>query len=87
MSDPVEITTRFATNVEAMSDAWAFVMARIDRVGPDPTIYIKPVWVYPLVEMEMIEIGQMPQAVRRFEVVVQGSGVEETEQPEEVSQP
>lgn len=41
---PVEVTTRFATTVHELSDAWAFVMDKIDQVGPDPSIAINPVW-------------------------------------------
>ena len=45
MSAPVEVTTRFATTVEDLPSAWAFVMDRVDRVGDSPSIEIQPFWV------------------------------------------
>ncbi len=41
---PVEVTTRFATTVESLTDALAFVMERLDYLGPDPRIEITPQW-------------------------------------------
>lgn len=40
----VEVTTRYATSVSTLAEAWAFVMERIDKVGPSPSIHISPVW-------------------------------------------
>jgi hypothetical protein len=40
----VEVTTRYATSVQTLSEAWAFVMERIDSVGPNPSIQIVPLW-------------------------------------------
>ena len=60
---PVETTTRYATTVDDLSAAWAFVMDRIDAVGPDPTIRIEPVWT----------VGPDSDEVpRHFAVVVEG---------------
>ena len=42
----VEVTTRYATNVRTLPEAWAFVMDRLDAVGPDPRIEITPTWIY-----------------------------------------
>lgn len=42
---PVEVTTRYATTVPNLPAAWAFVMDRIDTLGPAPSIHISPVWV------------------------------------------
>lgn len=44
----VEVTTRFVTGVDTLAEAWAFVMDRIDAVGPDPSVTISPVWGRPL---------------------------------------
>jgi hypothetical protein len=44
MTAPVEVTTRYATSVPDLVAAWAFVMAHIDRIGPEPRIEIAPVW-------------------------------------------
>jgi hypothetical protein len=62
---PVEVTTSFAAAFADLAGAWAFVMERIDRVGDDPQISIRPCWHissdYPDAEPE-----------RRFEVQVSG---------------
>jgi hypothetical protein len=44
---PVEVTTRYVTTVDDLPAAWAFVMSKIDAVGPDPEIAIEPVWSQP----------------------------------------
>lgn len=44
MSAAIEVTTRYATSVDELADAWAFVMAHVDKVGADPYIGIKPLW-------------------------------------------
>lgn len=70
MSSPIEVTTRYATSVDELADAWAFVMAHLDHpgVGPDPRITISPIWTY-----SSHEIGdENYRAPRRFEVVVSG---------------
>lgn len=41
-----ERTTAFATTVDDLASAWAFVMTHVDVVGPAPTIKISPVWRY-----------------------------------------
>jgi len=42
---PIETTTRIATTVDELTDAWAVVMAHVESVGPDPVISITPAWV------------------------------------------
>lgn len=65
MSDaPVEVTTRYATTVESLTDAWAFVMEHLDSVGPDPRIEISPLWTYGSDDVE--------DGTRRFSVAVDG---------------
>lgn len=63
MSAPIERTTRYATSVDDLNSAWAFVMAYLDRVGPDPSVEITPCWTI------TSDSDDMP---RRFEVVVSG---------------
>lgn len=63
---PVEVTTRYVTSVPTLAEAWTFVMDRIDRVGPDPTIEIKPVWIYSMPS------STDDESERHFEVVVSG---------------
>lgn len=60
---PVEMTTKYATTVNELADAWAFVMSKIDQVGPDPSIAINPVWTI------RDDEGEYP---RHFEVSVLG---------------
>lgn len=40
---PVEVTTRYATTVETLQDAFAFVMGELDGIGATPCITITPV--------------------------------------------
>jgi len=58
--DPVEVTTRYATSVDDLPSAWAFVMEKIDHVGPAPSIEIQPYW-------------ELEDDSRRFSVVVSGT--------------
>lgn len=67
MSAPIEITTRYATSVDDLTDAWAFVMDKLDSVGPDPTVRISPIWTFSTAD---VDTDQRPP--RRFEVVVEG---------------
>lgn len=60
---PVERTTRYATSVDDLPAAWAFVMRYLDKVGPNPSVEITPCWVIQDPD------GTIP---RRFEVVVSG---------------
>lgn len=61
-SDPVEVTTSYVTTVDDLTTAWAFVMAHIDTLGPDPHIDVAPVtWDH-----------DSDQQRRRFEVSVSG---------------
>ena len=38
----VKVTTRFTAIVGSLSDAWAFVLDHLDRVGESPSIEIRP---------------------------------------------
>ena len=60
---PVEVTTTFATVVDDMAAAWAFVMGRVDLVGGDPQVVVNPVRWF---------MGDEEESVRRFEVSVSG---------------
>ena len=72
MNRPVEVTTRYATSVPDLTAAWAFVMGRLDSVGPDPQVSINPIWT---ISADLPEDEEPP---RRFEVVVSGMVHEET---------
>jgi hypothetical protein len=41
----IEKTTRYVTHVGTLPEAWEFIMAHLDRVGPAPSIRIDPTWV------------------------------------------
>lgn len=58
----VERTVTFATVVDDLSEAWAFIMARLDGLGLSPSMTISPLWEY----------GEGEESVRRFEVSVSG---------------
>lgn len=66
---PVERTTRIASTVEDLADAWAFVMTHIDEVGPDPRIEIVPVWSRDFDEV----VDDDEPWPRHFSVVVSGT--------------
>ena len=69
MSIPVEVTTRYATTVDDLPAAWAFVMAHLDSVGPDPSVEIKPFWQASVHDIHSDD-HDWP---RVFEVVVEGT--------------
>jgi len=64
---PIERTTTFATTVDDLAAAWAFIMGRIEEVGPDPRITISPIWSF---SASSLDVEQNPP--RRFEVSVSG---------------
>ena len=70
-SPPVEVTTTFATSVDDLAAAWAFVMAKVDQVGPDPRITVSPIWTI------SASAGDDEEPPRRFEVSVSGMVHEE----------
>lgn len=43
MSHPVERTSKIVTSVDTLPQAWQFVMAHIESVGPRPSVHISPV--------------------------------------------
>lgn len=67
---PIEVTTRYATTVHTLSEAWAFVMDRLDAVGVDPQVRISPVWT--------VSASDDEPSPRHFSVVVEGMTVEPT---------
>lgn len=73
MSAPVEVTTRYATTVEDLPSAWAFVMGHLDALGDDPSIEIKPISTIGVADMQDAFDGRETEGWRRqFEVVVEG---------------
>lgn len=75
MSAPIEVTTRYATTVDDLGAAWAFVMERLDSVGPDPSVQITPMWTFSVHDMDR-DVETPP---RRFSVVVEGMVPEATQ--------
>lgn len=64
---PTEYTARYAKVVESIQDAFVFVMAHMEKVGPDVQVVISPVWSH-----EHDEAGDVIDARRVFEVSVSG---------------
>lgn len=62
-----ERTVKYATTVDDLTDAWAFVMQYVEEVGPSPQITISPMW-----QIEWDGIGEAPPSDRRFEVAISG---------------
>lgn len=70
---PIEITTRYATTVDELADAWAFVMERLEAVGPNPRITINPVTIMPISDMvDGLDGAPDREYQRQFEVIVSG---------------
>jgi len=72
---PVEVTLKFVSVFEQLTDAWGFVMDMLDRVGADPEVHIRPVWVFGVdagVDDDVVG-GDGRLDVRLFEVSVSGS--------------
>jgi hypothetical protein len=65
---PIEVTTRYATTVDDLSSAWAFVMDHLDSLGDDPSIEISPLWLYSVQDMDR----EVERPQRQFSVVVSG---------------
>ncbi len=78
MTAPVEVTTRYATTVDTLPEAWAFVMAKVDDVGPDPCVKISPLWIVSVSDMDLPGSDEAPRPPRQFSVVVSGMVEEAT---------
>jgi hypothetical protein len=78
---PTEVTIRYATTVDTLTDAWAFVMAHLEHVGPDPSIQITPAWI---VSVDAT-LGDETRPPRHFEVVI--SGMVETHEEDSLPPP
>lgn len=70
----VEITTRYATSVRTLPEAWTFVMERIDSVGENPKIEIAPVYQFSPEDEDSDEDDF--DLERWFSVVVSGAEME-----------
>jgi hypothetical protein len=64
---PTEYTARYAKVVDSIQDAFVFVMAHMEKVGPDVQVIINPLWAH-----EHDEFGDVVEAKRLFEVAVSG---------------
>lgn len=80
----VEVTIQYETVVDDLAEAWAFIMSRIEKVGPDPSVHIHPAKQGPPPMLQMIMQGQVEDSPRKFHVVVEGQQREpRDEQPQE----
>lgn len=69
MADPIEITTRYATSVDTLTEAWEFVMDHLDALGEHPTIEVKPFHTISVLDLDRED----PPWEWRFGVVVSGT--------------
>lgn len=42
----IEVTTKYATTVSNLTEAWSFIMEHIDKVGLFPSVNIHPIWIF-----------------------------------------
>lgn len=69
----VEVTIQYETVVDDLTEAWAFIMSRIEKVGPDPSVHIHPAKQGPPPMLQMIMQGSVDEDMpRKFHVVVEG---------------
>lgn len=64
---PTEYTARYAKVVPSVQDAFVFVMAHMDKVGPDVQVFITPLWTH-----EHSIDGEVIEPKRMFEFAVSG---------------
>lgn len=69
MTAPIEVTTRYATSFDTLQECFAFIMDKVETVGPHPQIEIRP---YTQISVAEVLEGQDSEYVQRFEVVVSG---------------
>lgn len=69
----VEVTIQYETVVDGLAEAWAFIMSRIEKVGPDPSVHIHPAKEGPPPMLQMLMQGSVSEVQRKFHVVVEGS--------------
>ena len=65
---PIEVTTRYVTTVNELSEAWRFVMDRLEVVGPDPAVSIRPIRIMSVSDA----LADRDEPSRQFEVTVEG---------------
>lgn len=82
--ESVEVTVRFAKGgFTELAEVWAFIMAHVDKVGPDPTIEVSPTWSVPVMPDQYA--NEDSQQIRTFDVIIQGSKYVEAEIDMELS--
>ena len=72
----VEKTVKYSTIVDTLAEAWVFIMAHVDLIGPLPFIKIQPLMLYDPDRDE----DEPPEY--KFEAVVKGTGVLEPAEQE-----
>lgn len=65
---PVEYTAKYSQVVDSVQEAFEFVMSHLDKVGPEPSVWIDPAWEHDHEEMTGNVISRSV-----FVVVVSGS--------------
>lgn len=90
MSGPdriVEVSIRYETVVDDLAEAWAFIMDKIESVGPDPSVHIHPAKDGPPPMLQALMGQEVQPATRRFHVVVEGTDEEKRPAPAQAAAP
>lgn len=78
----VEVSIRYETVADDLTEAWAFIMDKIEAVGPDPSVHIHPAADGPPPILVALMGAEQPPSTRRFHVVVEGSSQEKRPAPQ-----
>ena len=77
----VQVTIAYETVVNDLPDAWAFIMSKIESVGPNPSVHIPPATNAPPAMLTQM-FGPMDESliVRKFHILVEGSTMQKREE-------
>lgn len=76
----VEVTHQYQTVVDDLTEAWAFIMSKIELCGPNPSVHIHPAQEGPPPILQALMGQQVQASDRRFHVLVEGSMKEAREE-------
>jgi len=68
----VEVSISYETVVDDLTEAWAFIMSRIEKVGIDPSVHIHPVKSGPPPLIQVLVGQEVEEPPRKFHVRVEG---------------
>lgn len=76
----VQKTVSYETVVDDLPSAWAFIMSKIETVGPDPSVHIHPASTAPPPMLMAIFGRDDIEVERKFHIVVEGTTSEVREE-------